>query len=169
MDFRAQVAEQKKRLAQQQREVRKRMTEVEAQLGDLASELQGIDGEMAAIEAYENAIPGKPASRARRGSKSDAPRARSRRRRPRGSRRAEILSAIAAFGSAGATRQDIIAALNAKGDRSAERSISNALAALKKSGAVAHEDGKYVAPSDPTEGETPAPPATAAESAPDAS
>lgn len=145
------------------------MTEIESQLSDLANELQGIDGETAAIEAYENALVGQPTSRRRRAFKADAPPTRTTRRRPRGSRRAEILSAIASFGSAGATRKDIIVALNVQGDRSAEQSISNALAALKKTGAVAHRDGTYITPSNPTEGETPAPPAAGAESTPNAS
>lgn len=66
---------------------------------------------------------------------------------------------IAAFGSAGVRRGGLIDALNVKGNKSAEQSVSNALAALKKSGAVAHRDGKYiVATRDPATADA-APPA----------
>lgn len=151
MEFRAQIAAEKKRLGQQQRELQKRMADIQSQLSDLADEMKAMDRGMAAIQAYENAIADVPASRGRRPPKSDAPPTRRRRRRRRGSRRVDVLSAIASSGSAGVTRKDIIVAFNVKGDRSAEQSISSALAALKKTGAVAHQDGKYVAaPDGPT-------------------
>lgn len=150
MAFRTQVAEEKKRLSQQRRDTEKRIGALESELGALAAEMKGIDAELAAIEAYESATTA-PAPRKRRARKTDAsPRAtpapakRTRRRR-RVSRRAEIVSAIASFGAAGAGRADIIRTLDVKGDKSAEQSVSNALAALKKSGEVAHQDGKYIA------------------------
>ena len=144
MAFRTHVTQEKTRLAQQRRVAQKRTTEVESELSDLRSELKSIDSELAAIAAYENARSDAPAPRGRRGRKADAPPpARTTRRRRRGSRQAEILSAIASSDSGGVGRAGIIAALGVKGDKSAEQSVSNALAALKKSGAVAHQDGKY--------------------------
>ena len=150
MDFRTQVAEEKKRLSQQRRDTEKRIGALESELSALAGEMKGIDAELAAIEAYESAT-GAPAPRKRRARKADAsaaatpaPAKRTRRRR-RVSRRAEIVSVIASFGAAGAGRADIIGTLDVKGDKSAEQSVSNALAALKKSGEVAHQDGKYIA------------------------
>ena len=145
MDFRTHVTQEKKRLAQQRQAAEKRTTEVESQLRELGGELEAIHGELAAIEAYEKASTATAAPRRRRASKADAstPPTRARRRR-RGSRRAEILSAITSFGSAGVGRGGIIDALNVKGDKSAEQSVSNALAALKKSGEVSHQDGKYI-------------------------
>ncbi len=151
MDFRTQVAEEKKRLSQQRRDVQKRMSALESELGALGAEMKNIDGEMAAIEAYETAQGSAPALKRRQprkaaaGAKTGSGTKKATRRRRRVSRRGEILAAIASFGSAGAGRADIIQKLNVKGDKSAEQSVSNALAALKKSGDVAHEDGKYIA------------------------
>lgn len=106
-----------------------------SQLNDLGAELRTIDGELAALAAYENA-------RATRPRQGVAPCARPTRRRvPRQgagaagvSRQAEILSAIAAFRSDGVGPGGIINALNVRRNKSAEQSVSNALAALKKSG-----------------------------------
>ena len=162
MDFRTQVAEEKKRLSQQRRDTEKRIGALESELSALATEMKGIDAELAAIDAYESATAA-PAPRKRRAPKADAraPAKRTRRRR-RASRRAEIVAAIASFGAAGAGRADIIRTLDVKGDKSAEQSVSNALAALKKSGEVTHQDGKYMAQA--VEGATPAPAEAVAES-----
>lgn len=43
----------------------------------------------------------------------------------------------------GIARADIINELDAKGDKAAEQSVSNALSALKKQGQVTNEDGNY--------------------------
>ena len=156
MDFRTQVAEEKKRLSQQRRDVQKRVSALESELTALGAEMKNIDGEMAAIEAYETAKGSVPAPKRRQprkataaatvsGTKTGSGTKRATRRRRRVSRRAEILSTIASFGSAGAGRSDIIQTLDVKGDKSAEQSVSNALAALKKSGEVSHQDGKYIA------------------------
>ena len=149
MAFRTHVTQEKKRLAQQRRAAEKRTAEIESQLSDLRGELDTIDGELWAIAAYESARSDAPAPRVRRRPKADAPSpARTTRRRRRGSRQAEILSVIASFGTDGVARGGVIATLNVKGDRSAEQSVTNALAALKKSGAVAHQDGKYTVATD---------------------
>ena len=149
MDFRTYVAEEKKRLTQQRRDVQKRVSGLEAELQALGAELKNIDNEMEAIQAYESAKASVPAPARRRARKADpeapAPAKKTRRRR-KVSRRTEIVAAIASFGEAGAGRADIIEALNVKGDKSAEQSVSNALAALKKAGTVDHKDGKYRAP-----------------------
>lgn len=44
----------------------------------------------------------------------------------------------------GISRADVITKLNAKGDKSAEQSISNALAALKKAGTLSLHGGVYI-------------------------
>ena len=165
MDFRTQVAEEKKRLSQQRRDTEKRIGALESELSTLATEMKGIDAELAAIDAYESATAA-PTPRKRRARKADAPApapAKKTRRRRRVSRRAEIVSAIASFGAAGAGRADIIRTLDVKGDKSAEQSVSNALAALKKSGEVTHQDGKYMAQA--VEGAEPAPAEAPAEPA----
>ena len=148
MDFRTYVSQEKKRLTQQRRDAQKRVGGLESELQALGAELKNIDNEMAAIQAYEAAKASVPARARRRARKADpaapAPAKKTRRRR-KVSRRAEIVAVIASFGAAGAGRADIIQALNVKGDKSAEQSVSNALAALKKEEEVAHQDGKYIA------------------------
>ena len=47
----------------------------------------------------------------------------------------------------GITRSDLMDAMQAKGDKRAEQSISNAVAALKKNGDITTEDGFYRAAS----------------------
>ena len=148
MDFRTYVAEEKKRLTQRRSDVQKRVSGLEAELQALGAESKNIDNEMEAIQAYESAKASVPAPARRRARKEDAAApapAKKTRRRRKVSRRAEIVAAIASFGEAGAGRADIIEALNVKGDKPAEQSVSNALAALKKAGGVAHQDGKYIA------------------------
>jgi len=56
--------------------------------------------------------------------------------------RDEVLSTIKSSPS-GITRAVLLEALGAKGDKSAEQSISNALSALKKQDAVTSDDGVY--------------------------
>ena len=144
MNFRTHVRQEKKRLTQQRRVAEKRTMHIESKLRDLRGELETIDGELSAIAVYESASSDAPPRRVRGGPRADAPTpARRTRRRRRGSRRAEILAVIASFGSDGVGRGGVISTLNVKGDKSAEQSVSGALAALKKSGAVAHQDGKY--------------------------
>ena len=148
MDFRTYVAQEKKRLTQQRKDAEKRVSSLESELQALVAELKNIDNEMEAIQAYETAKASVPAPARRRAPKADAgARApvKPTRRRRKASRRAEIVAAIASFGEAGAGRAEIIETLNVKGDKSAEQSVSNALAALKKAGEVGHQDGKYVA------------------------
>lgn len=58
--------------------------------------------------------------------------------------RADVLNIIKKAQN-GINRSDILATLNAKGDKSAEQSVSNALSALKKQGAVTADDGNYTA------------------------
>ena len=67
--------------------------------------------------------------------------------RATGTRRAgvrdQVLSLVTA--NPGITRSALIAEMNIKGDKSAEQSLSNALAALKKGGQIDNPDGNYKA------------------------
>lgn len=94
--------------------------------------LANLNDEMRAVEAYEAAKFGKRAKAAT----ARAPRARY------GSRRAEILNVIA-NAPAGIGRGGILEMLDIKGDKSGEMSVSNALTALKRSGQIVSEGGKY--------------------------
>lgn len=120
------ITRERKRLAKARAAVVSRRSVVDA-------ELATIEKELSAIEAYVSAKRGRVGRP--RGSKS--------RRAPRGSRQQGVLALIAKRGPLG--RGDIIEALGAKGDKSSEQSISNALHALKKSKKVTAKDGKYSA------------------------
>lgn len=56
--------------------------------------------------------------------------------------RDQVLSAVKEA-KAGITRAQLLDAMSARGDKSAEQSISNALAALKKAGTITGEGGTY--------------------------
>lgn len=57
--------------------------------------------------------------------------------------REEVLALIKQHGSV--TRSEIIVRMDAKGNKGAEQSVSNALSALKKAGSVTTKDGSYSA------------------------
>lgn len=100
--------------------------------------LAEIDREYAAIDAYEAAKLGKSAP----AKGTSAPRAR------RGSRREAIVTALSEAPT-GMSRGELLEAFEVKGDKSAEMSISNALTALTKTGALVREGGKYHVPATP--------------------
>jgi hypothetical protein len=93
------------------------------------ADLVQIENELKAITAYENAKRGSPAPK-------------SRKRVRRTGRRAEVLATVKKHAD-GATRADLLAALKAKGNKSDEQSVSNALAALKKASKIVSKDGRY--------------------------
>ena len=124
MDFKDYAAEEKKRLIQERDVIERK--------------LNALDN---AIRAYEESVAPAPAA-APKATPKAAPAKKARRRR-RSSRRNEIVRIIGASGGDGIGRAGIILALNVKGDKSAEQSVSNTLSALKKSGEVRHADGKY--------------------------
>jgi DNA-binding transcriptional ArsR family regulator len=98
-------------------------------------ELRSIEHELKAIEAYERARGGEP-KRARK-------RAPGRPRAPRDEKRKAVLDLVRQHPE-GLSRDDIPAAMEVKGNRSAEQSVSNALSALRKAGQLDSRDGKYV-------------------------
>ena len=126
MDFKDYAAEEMKRLVAERDVIERKLKALEN-----------------AIRAYEDSVAPAPAAGPKAApAKTAAPVKRERRRR-RSSRRNEIVRIIGASGTDGIGRADIIAALNVKGNKSAEQSVSNTLSALKKSGEVRHGDGKY--------------------------
>ena len=122
MDFKDYAAEERKRLV--------------AERDVIEHKLTALDN---AIRAYEDSVAPTPAPAPKAAPAAPA----KRRRRRRSSRRNEIVRIIGASGSDGIGRAGIILALNVKGNKSAEQSVSNTLSALKKSGEVRHADGKY--------------------------
>ncbi len=120
MDFKDYAAEEKKRLLQERDVVERK--------------LSALDN---AIRAYEDSVASAPAAAPRA-----APAKKARRRRHSFGRK-DIVRIIGASGGDGIGRGGIILALDVKGDKSAEQSVSNTLSALKKAGEVRHGDGKY--------------------------
>lgn len=104
----------------------------------LDEEAAELERQLTAITAYFDARSGKLPTAPKTRTPSTAPRA------PRGSRR-EGLIEIIKQNPDGINRADILDKLGAKGNKSAEQSISNALATLKKKGTIGQNDGKYVA------------------------
>jgi hypothetical protein len=112
---------------------------------ELENKLTEINFELAAIAAYEAAKTGKAAMPTRRPNsptKSKAtiePRA-----RPQPGTRREALLKVIGENPNGLSRGEIFECMGFKGNRSAEKSVSNALTALTKNNLVFRRDGKYV-------------------------
>jgi hypothetical protein len=87
-------------------------------------EIEQLESELTAIAAYDAARKKTTKPRAARGR--------------RGEKREAIRSLIAEHRD-GLTRAQLLTAMEAHGDKAAEQSISNALAALKKAGRVTQE------------------------------
>ena len=107
-----------------------------SQQQELETKLAAINREFAAIDAYESSKSGKATAPARQA------RGPARGTTRRGSRR-EGLLAVLRESVAGLSRSEILERMGLKGDKSGEMSISNALTALTKTGAVNRQDGKY--------------------------
>ena len=104
---------------------------------ELEGKLAVINNELRAIDAYEAAKSGKPASTRQTGTRR-APQA------LRGTRREGVLRVIAE-NPAGLNRGEILEKMGLKGNKTGEMSVSNALTALTKGNQVARREGKYVA------------------------
>jgi hypothetical protein len=124
--------------------------EILGQQTELANKLDEINREFAGIDAYETAKTGKAATstRLRRATEKSRPSPRQssaevRPRPMRASRREELLQVISAEPN-GLSRGQIFERMAIKGDKTAEKSVSNALTALTKNNRVARREGKYV-------------------------
>jgi TFIIF-interacting CTD phosphatase-like protein len=116
-------------LEKERARLNKQRDQVLARREKLDEEIARIDKELGAITAYEAAKQGKPK---RAASKRD----------PRGSRQQSILEVIAKH-TKGITRGEILEAMNFKGNKAGEQSVSNALSALKKAKRIVSKDRKY--------------------------
>lgn len=112
-------------MAEERKRLDKEIKKLDAQKSELDGKIAGLKKELRAIEAYEKAKSG--------GSSSG------------GKRRTGIRQLVHDLikKADGISRADILAKLEAKGDKSAEQSVSNALGALKKQGHVTSENGVY--------------------------
>lgn len=154
--FRNNASDAKKGLLRQRKDIGNRITSLEQEVKAANAELARIDGEISAMDAFESALAGIPASQTRRGRPPGAKAGakRGRRKAPKRGRigrksirRLQILEIINGAGPDGIKRSDVIAALEERGDaidnKSAKQSVSNALAALKNSGEVGHDGNMY--------------------------
>ena len=99
----------------------------------LDEEIAAIDKEMAAVNAYDAVKRGKAVPGASAGGGGRA---------PRGSRQEGLLEIIEKHPE-GIGRSGLLEELGLTGDEKAAQSISNALSALKKKGAINGRDRKY--------------------------
>ena len=128
-DFQSFIDKERAKLAKQKDDLTAQRQEIDTKLAD-------IDRELFAIDAYETAKAGKPATTPK------PPRAASTSTRaPRGAKRDELLTLIKQRPNL--SRGDILETLGIKGDKKNEQSVSNALANLKKAGTIIATDGKY--------------------------
>jgi hypothetical protein len=124
--------------------------EVINQQRDLENKLTEINRELAAVDAYEAAKTGKaaPPGRRLRGPRTSAAAAQQSPAetgaRPQAGSRREALLQVIREQPKGLSRGEIFQRLGLKGNKSAEKSISNALTALTKNNQVSRREGKYV-------------------------
>ncbi|HUC10849.1 MAG TPA: hypothetical protein VL985_10560 [Stellaceae bacterium] len=118
---------------------------------DLENKLDAINRELAAIDAYEAAKTGRVATPARQprstsqsGQSAMQALATVARRRPQAGSRRETLLQVIGENPSGLSRGEIFERLGLKGDKSAEKSVSNALTALTKNSQVFRREGKYI-------------------------
>lgn len=119
-----------------------RLEEISAEERKLLEERDSIERELAGISAYVAAKEGRLDMAPRKPARS--PRRSSGTRAPRGERRGAVLDLIKQHPD-GLSRGQIIEMLGEKGNLAGERSISNALSALKKAEHVGSHEGRYIA------------------------
>jgi hypothetical protein len=118
-------------IQKQRDELQKKRNALTQEAVKIEEAIKDIDREMGAIHAYEMAKSGKTS----KASGTTSTRTR------RGGIRESVLETIKASG--GISRADLLVQLDAKGDKAAEQSISNALANLKKAGTIGSANGVY--------------------------
>jgi hypothetical protein len=124
--------------------------EILNQQKDLESKLTEINRELAAIDAYEAAKTGRAATPGRqpRGPRTSAAAVKQSfaetGARPRAGSRREALLQVIREQPNGLSRGEIFVRMGLKGNKPAEKSVSNALTALTKGNQVFRRDGKYV-------------------------
>ena len=116
-------------LSTERRRLKKLVAAGQKKLTGMTRELATLKRHLAALDMFESARKGKATP--------------SRQRRHRApSKRPRILAALKSS-SNGMTRREIVEKLHAKGNKSAEQSITNALSNLKKAGQIKSKNGHY--------------------------
>jgi hypothetical protein len=142
MRFADVMQQERERLGRERDEIFKQQQELENKLSEISREL-------AAIDAYEAVKTGKAATPARRPrgagrSGTSIAQSSAESRRPQGGTRREALLQVIGEQPSGLSRGEIFVRMGLKGNKSAEKSVSNALTALTKSNRVSRREGKYV-------------------------
>jgi hypothetical protein len=119
-------------------QLQKQREEVLQRQATINEELATLDGKLARVEAYFAPPPAtvEPKTRAPRKTGTRAPR--------QGGVREKVLEEIKKHQD-GIKRADLLTAMGATGNKTAEQSISNAVANLKKDGKISGEQGIYKA------------------------
>src|SRR5271165_6705835 len=118
--------------------------EILNQQKDLENQLTEVNRELAAIDAYAAAKTGKAAAPGpRKGAAVEQSSAEIGARPQAGSRRNALLQAIRENPD-GLSRGELFQRMGLKGNKSAEKSVSNALTALTKNNLLSRREGKYV-------------------------
>ena len=116
-------------IAKERQRLNARREELVSRRRELDDQLAGVDREIEAINAWETVKTGTP------GKKSSG---------NRSGKRSTVLALLEA-NPLGMARGEIIEAMDLKGDKSGEQSVSNALKQLKKLGKIrSGDDGKYI-------------------------
>jgi hypothetical protein len=124
--------------------------EILNQQKDLENKLTEINREFAAIDAYEAAKTGKAAAPRRQQPSSRRSGAPIKQlsvdtgARPQTGTRREAILQIIEENPSGLSRGEILERIGLKGNKSAQKSVSNALTALTKNSQVLRREGKYV-------------------------
>jgi DNA-binding transcriptional ArsR family regulator len=150
MRFADVMRRERERLNHERDEILEQQKELENQQKELEDKLTEVTRELAAIDAYEAAKTGKaamPAQQPPAPEKSEATieelSAEPRPRPQPGTRREALLRVIGEHPN-GLSRGEIFKYMGLKGDKFAEKSVSNALTALTKNNLVSRREGKYV-------------------------
>jgi hypothetical protein len=120
---------------QEQERLNKLIADLDEKRAALDKEEEGIRQQLVAIDAYVNALAGKP-TRSRKTTT----------RAPRRTGLKDQVLAILTSSPEGMKRADILESMGAKGDKSLENSISNTLNLLKKDTKLTLKDGVYKVP-----------------------
>ena len=118
-------------MAQERTRIHDAIKAARAKRQEADREIAQLEAQLAAITAYDAALKGKGI-----GTEQRKPRGR------RGEKREAIRDLIAQHPD-GLTRSELLTAMESHGDKAAEQSISNALAALKKAGRIMQEGKAY--------------------------
>ena len=119
-----------KMIEQERERLTKALGDCNERKAAIDAEIAGIQQEMKAVAAYEAATTGKAVATTTG-------------KRHTGIR-GEVLAKVKAHRK-GIGRAPLLEEMGVKGDKSGEKSVSNALAALKKAGNITAEDGVYKA------------------------